>query len=83
MALKICQLGRELKDSAGFARLKEFISQAIYKIPPSLACTEFSKFHLAKALAQLGLREIFQNFILQDLMAMWFSQILSSFASKF
>ena len=29
VTLKICQLGRELKDSVGFARLKEFISQAL------------------------------------------------------
>jgi len=29
VVLKICRLGRELKGSAGFARLKKFISQAI------------------------------------------------------
>jgi len=28
-AFSLCQLGRELKGSVGFARLKEFISQAI------------------------------------------------------
>jgi len=34
---------------------------------------EFLKFHFVKALAQLALRRIFQNSIMQSLMAMWFA----------